>query len=107
MFERSFEEFAIRKARGASLKLDANLFNRPFSKFFHWNGLETPENHYPVDPMLLGKVKRKIAELETLEGVRAVAAKINLNFSRFVKRVDRNGELRKIYEDSKAAPEEL
>jgi hypothetical protein len=101
---RSFEEFAVKKARGMSLKLEVNLFDRPFARFFEWNGFESPENHYPVDPILLGNVKRKIKELEMLEGVRAAATKISLNFPDFVKRIYSNDELRKIYEDSKTAP---
>jgi glycosyl transferase family 2 len=102
---RSFEEFAIKRARGASLNLDENLYDRPFSTFFAWNGFESPQNRYPVDPVLLGNVKRKIEELEALDGVRAAATKINLNFPHFLKRVASNGNLRKLYQDAKTEPE--
>jgi hypothetical protein len=104
---RSFEEFAIKKARGATLKLEENLFDRPFASFFQWNGVESPENHYPVDPIHLKNVKRKIKELEMLEGVRAAATKLSRNFPDFLKRIYGDHELRKIYEDSKTAPTDL
>jgi hypothetical protein len=104
---RSFEEFAIKKARGATLKLEENLFDRPFERFFQWNGVESPENYYPVDPFHLGNVKRKIKELEMLEGVRDAATKISLNFAHFLKGIYSNEELRKLYEDSKTAPTDL
>jgi hypothetical protein len=101
---RSFEEFAIKRARGASLNLDENLYNRSFSTFFAWNGLETPQNHHRVDPALLAKVRRKIEQLETLEGVRDAAAKINLNFPHFLRSIVSNGKLRKVYETARTEP---
>jgi hypothetical protein len=104
---RSFEEFAIKKARGATLKLEENLFDRPFERFFQWNGFETPENHYPVDPVLLKNVKRKIEELQMLEGVRSAATQITFNFPDLLNRLHSNEELRRIYEDSKTAPTDL
>ncbi|MGP0076786.1 MAG: glycosyltransferase family 2 protein [Bryobacteraceae bacterium] len=104
---RSFEEFAVKKARGASLKMEQNMFDRPYASFFQWNGFETPENYYPVDPILLANVKRKIKELETLEGVRSVASKISRNFPRFLKRIHTGAELRKIYEESMTSPADL
>ena len=104
---RSFEEFAVRKARGAALKLDLNLFDRPFERFFQWNGIEGPENCYAVDPDLLRKVKRKIEELEMLEGVSEAARKLSLNFSDFVRSIYSNHDLRRIYEDSKTEPTNL
>jgi hypothetical protein len=104
---RSFEEFAVKKARGASLKLEANLFDRPYARFFQWNGFETSENHYPVDPMLLAKVKRKMEELMMLEGVGSAATRISLNFPKFLNRIHSSDELRQIYEDSKTAPTDL
>lgn len=104
---RSFEEFAVRKARGAALKLEMNLYDRPYASYFEWNGVETPENHYPVDRRMLQKVKRKIEELKTLDGVRSVAAEISLNFPHFVNRICTKDKLRKIYELSKTDPIDL
>jgi hypothetical protein len=104
---RSFEEFAIKKARGATLKLEENLFDRPFERFFQWNGVETPENYHPVDPILLKNVKGRIEELQMLEGVRSAATQISLNFPDFLNRIYSNEELRRIYEDSKTAPTDL
>jgi hypothetical protein len=106
-WSRSFEEFAVKKARGASLKMEVNLFDRPFASFFEWNGFESPENHYPVDPVHLMNVKGKIKELEMFEGVGAAAAKLSLNFPDFLKRIYGNDELHKIYEDAKTAPTKL
>jgi hypothetical protein len=104
---RSFEEFALRKARGATLKMEENLFDRPFERFFQWNGMECPENHYPTDPVFLTKIKAKIQELELLEGVRAEATKLSLNFPDFLKRIYGDQEVRQIYEDSKREPTDL
>ncbi len=104
---RSFEEFAVKKARGASLRLEENLYDRPFAKFFEWNGVETPENHCPVDAPLLAKVKSKIGELEKLDGVREADRSIDRNFPDLVKRIDSRGKLRRVYERSKWTPAEL
>jgi hypothetical protein len=101
---RSFEEFSIKKARGATLKLPTNLYDRPYSLFFEWNGFETPENHFPPDPSLLRKVKKQLEELKGLEGIRTASARIERNFPAFVKRIAGKIDLHKLYEDSKTAP---
>lgn len=104
---RSFEEFAVKKARGATLQLDENLYDRPFEKFFAWNGFETPDNHYPPDLNLLSKIKVQIEDLKNLEGVREAADLIDKNFTTFVGRIAEESELRKIYEAAKADPAAL
>lgn len=103
---RSFEEFAIKKARGATLKLSENQYDRPLSSFFAWNGFETPDNHYPPDMTFLRNVKSRIEELKALEGVRAASEKIERNFPEFVRRIA-GGDLRKLYEESRTDVTEL
>lgn len=104
---RSFEEFSVKKARGSSLDLPVNLYDRPFSQFFAWNGFETPENHFPPDPAFLLKVKREIERLSALEGVAEASVRIDENFPAFVKRVAGGRDLRKIYEASRVEPTAL
>lgn len=104
---KSFEEFAVKKARGRSLKLEANLFDRPFHTFFRWNGPETDENYYPVDSVLVDRVKKKIKELEKIEGVRSAATEISRNFPVFLQSLHNRQELRAIYKASKIPPGEL
>jgi hypothetical protein len=104
---RSFEEFAIKKARGSTLELEANLYDRPSAKFFSWNGYETPENYYPTDPNLLSNIKRQIERLKTLEGVQAAAALIDANFSYLVHLIADREQLLKIYEESRTELEAL
>jgi hypothetical protein len=104
---RSFEEFAIKKARGATLKMEVNLYDRPYSKFFSWNGYETPENHYPPDSTLLWRVKWQVEELKKLEGVRALSAKLEDGFPYFLRRIVSDAELRGIYKSSQTEPGNL
>jgi Glycosyl transferase family 2 len=104
---RSFEEFAVKKARGSTMKMATNLYDRPFAKFFTWNDYETPQNHYLPDPSLLSNVKHQIERLKALEGVRTAAALIDVNFSRMVHLIADQAQLRKIYEESKTEPTAL
>lgn len=104
---RSFEEFAIKKARGATLKMAVNLYDRPYSQFFAWNGYETPENHYPPDPTLLWRMKWQAEELKKLEGVRAASAKLEEGFTHFLRRIASDAELRMIYKRSRTEPSKL
>ena len=103
---RSFEEFAVKKARGATLNLAENQYDRPLSTFFAWNGFETPENHFPPDTALLRNVKRRIEELKALEGVREASTKLERNFPEFVRNLA--GEnLRNLYEESRTEVTDL
>jgi hypothetical protein len=94
---RSFEEFAVKKTRGATLKIPGNLYDRPFTKFFSWNGYETLDNHYPPDPHL-------VESLKSLEGVRTAVALLDINFSYPVHPIADEPKLRKLYEDSRSDP---
>jgi hypothetical protein len=104
---RSFQEFAIKKARGASLAIDNNMYDRPYETFFTWNGRATPENACPADPGLLVSVKARIDALRRLDGVAAMADRIEREFPVFLARVSDERRLRAAYADSAAEPGEL
>jgi len=104
---RSFEEFAVKKFRGASLKLEVNQYDRPFSNFFAWNQYETAGNHRPMHPALLQKIKRKIEELRLLEGVAQLADGLDSNFSALVSRVTNDANLHEVYKASEVEQEDF
>lgn len=101
---KSFEEFAIKKARGQTLDLEVNSYDRPFTTFFDWNGHESADNHFPVDPTMLDRVKRTVEELRRIEGVGALADQIDRQFQTLVEHHygDRQ-HLRDIYEEHSSA----
>lgn len=101
---RSFEEFAVKKARGATLKLETNLYDRPYSTFFAWNGMESSGNHFPPDRTLLWREKWQIAELKKLEGVSAISERLDRNFPDLVRRAAGEANLREIYEQARTDP---
>jgi len=101
---RSFEEFAIKKARGASLEMQDNQYDRPYEQFFSWNGHSAAENSHPTDPKHMQKVKDQIDALRALEGVAAVADRIEREFSSFLARVTPHQDLRAEYAKNRAEP---
>lgn len=105
---KSFEEFAIKKARGRALDLEENLYDRPFELFFRWNGYETEDNHYPIDPVMLTRVRQTVEKFKNMEGVGVVADQIERGFPALLKRYY-NGEkcLRSLYRRHKKAPANL
>jgi hypothetical protein len=105
---KSFEEFAIKKARGQTLRLEVNSYDRPFAFFFQWNGYETPDNHLPVDPVVRNRVVTHVAELRSLEGVAEVADRIDRQFHNLVAHYygDRD-RLRSLYEEHMTGPTDL
>jgi hypothetical protein len=104
---RSFQEFAVKKARGATLKLKDNLYDRPFRKFFEWNGPLTRSTHHPPDAALLDLVRQRRGALMRLEGVASAASRIERDFPAFLARLIKPGDLRAIYEDSRTDPQPL
>ena len=94
---KSFEEFSLKKARGDALNLDDDEYRRTFQLFFEWNGPETPETHYPVDPGFLDAVKRTLKRLRELDGIAAIEADVNGRFRTLVARYDADGGLEEIY----------
>ena len=105
---KSFEEFSLKKARGDAIKLaDARFrdeYMRDFALFFEWNGPETPETHWPVDPVLLADVKRTLRRLRALDGVAAIEAEVQARFSTLVARYDAEGGLQEIYRRLHSTP---
>jgi hypothetical protein len=104
---RSFQEFAVKKARGVSLKIEDNPYDRPYEQFFTWNGHASADNRYPTDPNALQKVKDQIEALRALEGVAAVADRIDREFPRLLARVTGKQNLRAAYAKNQTEPGEL
>jgi hypothetical protein len=104
---RSFQEFAIKKARGASLAIAENLYDRPYETFFTWNGRPSPENSFAPDPRLLQAVRQRIDCLRRLDGVAAAADRIDRDFALVLARVGDEARLRQDYADNRAEPGSL
>ena len=105
---RSFEEFAIKKARARSLMLEENLYDRPFELFFEWNDYETELNYHPVPAALIGKVKRRVGELRAIEGVAALADRLDREFPALLNHYYGGGrQLRALYHRHQTAPSDL
>jgi hypothetical protein len=105
---RSFEEFAIKKARAKSLNLEVNLYDRPFELFFAWNDYETELNYNPIAPEVVEKVKHKLNELRAIKGVAALADRLNGEFPALLKSYYGDSEqLRALYLQHKTAPRDL
>src|SRR5262249_40179280 len=97
---RSFEEFAVKNARARSLKLGLNAYQRPFVWFFWWNGRDCVEDGYFTEAVLLERMKIKMSELASLQGVGPLAREIDQNFPRYLEHHYPNGLLRHLYESA-------
>ena len=95
---KSFEEFAIKKARGETLTLPDNEYARDFRLFFEWNGPDTPETYAPIDESFLVRVRAEISELRHLDGVAAREEDVERGFRRLLARYNEAGGLRRIYD---------
>lgn len=93
---RSFEEFAVKKARGDSLKTDH--YRRDFEHFFVLYGRQQDDSKWPVDPEFVAAAKRKIAELTDLPGVRATAAAAEREYAGLIARYSGHYGLADLYE---------
>jgi hypothetical protein len=91
---RSFEEFAVKKARGDFL----GAHRRDFEHFFVLYGRQHDDNRWPADPGLIAAVKRKIAELTDLPGVRATAAAVESEYAGLIARYSAHYGLADVYE---------
>jgi hypothetical protein len=104
---RSFEEFVIKKARGAALGGEHNLYDRPYSLFFTWNGFGTPENRYPTDANLLRLTQQRIESLRRLDGVAAAADRIERGFPVMLAKIGDEPRLRRLYAQNRREPGDL
>ena len=93
---RSFEEFSVKKARGDALKI--NDFRRDFDSFFLFDGPQQDDNRWPTDPALAAAVRRRIAELLGLSGVRAAAAAVESEYAGLIARYSAHAGLAGVYE---------
>ena len=102
---KSFEEFAIKKARGQTLQLDENLYDRPFELFFTWNGYASKDNYYPIDTVVLGRVRETMKKLKQIAGVGALADQIDREFPTVLDRYYNGGvDLPSLYSRHKTKP---
>ena len=104
---RSFQEFAVKKARGAALGSNLDLYNRPYEMFFVWNGYATSDNYHPTDLRLLYLIKNRIDYLRALDGVAAVADRIDQGFPAFLARIADEQRLRLDYQRCRVEPGDL
>jgi hypothetical protein len=93
---RSFEEFAIKKARGDSLATDH--YRREFAHFFVLHGRQQDDSGWPVDRGLVAAVRHKIAELTDLPGVRTTAAMVENEYAGLIARYSIEHGLVDLYE---------
>jgi hypothetical protein len=93
---KSFEEFSVKKARGETIDADGE-YRRDFRLFFEWNGPETPETHWPIDPAPVAAVKAAIRRLRELEGVAECEASVHSAFRDLLGRFQSDGGLEMIY----------
>jgi len=91
---KSFEEFALKKARGDGMA----SFARDFESFFRWNGEETEENYTPPPEPLVVAVESEIARLLALPEVAKCMAEIHDRFPKMLEQYEARGGLRAIYE---------
>jgi tetratricopeptide (TPR) repeat protein len=117
---KSFEEFSLKKARGNAM--NAAMFAEPvegnagarartksendvFAPFFSKaiNGGETSANYAPPPEALVLAVEREIERLSALPGVAAAVADIRENLPKLAARFDRQGGLRRLYEEGRAS----
>jgi hypothetical protein len=104
---RSFEEFAIKKARGASLGIENNLYDRPYETFFSWNGYESATAHYRPDAFLLHRIRTTISSLRQMDGIGALADRIERDFPRLLASVGSKEQLRSRYLAHQSDPGDL
>jgi len=97
-WNRSFEEFSVKKARGDTLMLRDGSFQRAFANFFAQNKNPTAEDAHPTDPLWLERVRRTIALLRSMPGVPEAEKQIEDAFPALLARWDAQGGLRRIYE---------
>jgi hypothetical protein len=102
-WNKSFEEFSVKKARGDAACDRDPLWKRDFETFFTTNGEETAENHHPAPEALIAKVEAEIAFLHGLPGIAEIVTRIEATRLELLQRFDHDGGLASIYESAKAA----
>jgi Glycosyl transferase family 2 len=104
---RSFEEFAIKKARGASLGGEQNEYDRPYKQFFEWNGPALADNHWPTSRSYLSRLHAEIFKLRALPGVQEAASNIELGFKNRLASIGSEEELHRLYKLNEVPPSDL
>ncbi|WP_084678940.1 tetratricopeptide repeat protein [Methylocystis sp. ATCC 49242] len=101
---KSFEEFAVKKARGDALT-NHTIWKREFKDFFTFtnNARETPRNYHPAPESLIRAVEAEMEMLRALPGVASHLAKIEEKRRSFLEQFEPDGGLPAIYESVKAA----
>lgn len=104
---KSFEEFAIKKARGAAFGGDDNPYDRPYRKFFEWNGLAEPGRQHPPRPAMLSAVHQEIQRLRSLPGVAEAQDQVERGFARRLSEICSPEQLLALYERNRVPPGDL
>ncbi len=102
-WNKSFEEFSIKKARGDAAGDRDKGWMRDFKLFFSTNAKETSDNYAPTPEALIVAVEAEMEKLAALPEVKPHLEEINRRFPKLLERFDRDGGLRAIYENTRAA----
>lgn len=97
---KSFQEFAVKKARGATLGTDHEMYDRPYAKFFQWNGRESVDRFHPPSPEYVRAIHEEISRLRALPRVSELADRIDVGFAGLVNRICPSHQLRQLYRSS-------
>lgn len=98
-WNKSFEEFVIKKRRGDALGMAENPYQRDFHLFFDWNGPETPDNKDTPSDFLVHAVKREIARLNQIPGVYELDQRLQNGFAGLIETAGGSAALRAIYDE--------
>jgi len=105
-WNKSFEEFSVKKARGDIASERDKFWKREFALFFTTNADETRDNHAPPPAALIEAVEAEMQKLASLPGVERQVAEIHRRWPLLLARFDGAGGLRSIYETTLEAMSE-
>ncbi len=91
---RSFEEFIIKKERGANM-MDAA--NRQYDNYFDWTARLTRDNHSPVPEPLLSKMKRELERFQLRPGYAEMMRGVEERFARHALETRNDAEKQRIF----------
>ena len=97
-WNKSFEEFAVKKRRGDAITATENPYSRDFKQFFDWNGAETEANRDPPPASLLARVDAAYHALRAIPGVAEADRRIRDGFPNLLAPFGWSRGLRDIYE---------
>jgi hypothetical protein len=96
-WNKSFEEFCVKRARGDSLDMDSkrNDYKRTDQQYFAWNVPAIAENFDPTSESILARVTSEYEQLLLLAGVRDLNEHIAATFPQFLSSLIDDSELKR------------